>query len=370
MIKKDSESSQIRALEQWILAEMVKDDPSDPIAHKVSQLAEEYINEGKSNYDYMKALYVMSQGREQSMVSIIKRFKQSQSGFFNKMDNNELLFSSKNTIDRERTRMLLQGFLTEKDDKSTIFSTSDKRESRLSTREQLALNDDIDPVVELIEEGVCKYISGILQELKNINIIINTNKTMNSNIRERNLFPQSTPSSIFNVLLYDPWGEYKMVEKLEMDIQKRYENKMQNREQQKPDAPEEKQSQKAASDAGGQNAQGGATGQPPKKKKPVFEDYTEIYRVLLKNKQEKLKENDSKDKNAEDQKKCISMFASEGNFNSQRNATDSNFIRREPFPERRDVVSNSITMQHLIFFFENSIIYRCSKFHFKANMLT
>lgn len=61
--------------------------------------------------------------------------------------------------------------------------------------------------------------------------------------------------------------------------------------------------------------------------------YAEIYRLLLKNKQEKLKENDNKDKNAEDQKKCILMFAQEGNFASQRTQQEANFARRDTFSE-------------------------------------
>ena len=37
--------------------------------------------------------------------------------------------------------------------------------------------------------------------------------------------------------------------------------------------------------------------------------------------------------------------------------------------QRKENLSNSITMSHLIFFFENSPMYKNSKHHFKANML-
>jgi hypothetical protein len=39
------------------------------------------------------------------------------------------------------------------------------------------------------------------------------------------------------------------------------------------------------------------------------------------------------------------------------------------FPQRKENYSNSITMNHLIFFFENNPMYKNSKHHFKANML-
>lgn len=70
-------------------------------------------------------------------------------------------------------------------------------------------------------------------------------------------------SLCYNIMLFEPMGEYKLVEKLEMEEQKRNENKIQNKDQ-KPDQAEEKASQKPTSDMNGL-AQ-------PKKKKPVFED--------------------------------------------------------------------------------------------------
>lgn len=161
--------------------------------------------------------------------------------------------------------------------------------------------------------------------------MINFNKTLSSVIKDRNQ-PGLESANYCNVTLVDPSVEYKMVEKIEMEDQKRNENKIQNKEQ-KMDMPEEKVSQKPGSDKDG--AAGAA-----KKKKPIFEDvrqnsaqYTEIYRILLKNKQEKLKENDNKDKNAEDQKKCVEIFAKEAGFASQRNTNEPNFARREIYYE-------------------------------------
>ena len=37
-------------------------------------------------------------------------------------------------------------------------------------------------------------------------------------------------NQLANVMLYDPWGEYKLVEKYEMEEQKRNENKIQNKD--------------------------------------------------------------------------------------------------------------------------------------------
>lgn len=46
-----------------------------------------------------------------------------------------------------------------------------------------------------------------------------------------------------------------------------------------------------------------------------------------------MKESDNKDKNVEDQKKCVEIFAKDNVFNSQRGNMDPNFSRREIFFE-------------------------------------
>ncbi len=152
---------------------------------------------------------------------------------------------------------------------------------------------------------------------------------MSAGIKDRAMFSQEKNRHL-NVTIYEPLSQYKLEEKLEMEEQKKNENKIQNKDQ-KPDQAEEKASQKPGSDMN-------AAAQP-KKKKPVFDDvaaasqYTEIYRILLKNKQEKLKENDNKDKNAEDQKKCIQIFAQEGSGFNQRSNQESSYPRTEVFNE-------------------------------------
>lgn len=94
-------------------------------------------------------------------------------------------------------------------------------------------------------------------------------------------------------MLIDPTVEYKMVEKIEMEDQKRNENKIQNKEQ-KVDMPEEKISQKPVSEKEG-GAVGG-TGQP-KKKKTVFDDvrnYESVYRNLQDSVEEQTRKNEGK----------------------------------------------------------------------------
>lgn len=90
---------------------------------------------------------------------------------------------------------------------------------------------------------------------------MNINKTLSSVIKDRSQ-PGLESSNFCNVTLIDPSVEYKMVEKLEIEDQKRNENKIQNKEQ-KPDMQEDKASLKQGSDKDGNAA---------KKKKPVFED--------------------------------------------------------------------------------------------------
>lgn len=94
--------------------------------------------------------------------------------------------------------------------------------------------------------------------------MININKTLSSVIKDRNQ-PGLETTTFSNVMLIDPTVEYKMVEKNEMEDQKRNENKIQNKEQ-KVEIQEDKISMKPVSDKdGGANAQA-------KKKKTVFDD--------------------------------------------------------------------------------------------------
>ena len=94
--------------------------------------------------------------------------------------------------------------------------------------------------------------------------IVNINKTLSSVIKDRSQHGLEN-SPFCNVMLIDPTVEYKMVEKNEMEDQKRYENKIQNKEQ-KVDMQEDKVSQKPVSE------KEGGTGAQPKKKKAVFDD--------------------------------------------------------------------------------------------------
>ena len=142
---------------------------------------------------------------------------------------------------------------------------SEKQEDRRSIRdERLSGGDDIDSVVDLMEDGLSLYMTQILTELFKAHSIINYNKTLNGAVKDKSIIGFES-NQLVNVMLYDPWGEYKLVEKYEMEEQKRNENKIQNKDQQKPDNQEDKQSQKPASD----NANVAALA---KKKKPVFED--------------------------------------------------------------------------------------------------
>ena len=100
----------------------------------------------------------------------------------------------------------------------------------------------------------------------------------------------------------------------------------------------------------------------------MFDDYAEIYRILLKNKQEKLKENENKDKNAEDQNKTIQAFAIEANMTSQKLAGETISLRRDTYNDKKHYPSNNISLQHLVHFFERSPKYANSKYHFKAMM--
>lgn len=236
---------------------------------KINQLVEQCIRENKSYYEFKKRLYTLDPGYEQQqyMLDIIKKVENSMNpaGFVAHQDMNYYVLNSKNTIDKERTKAVLNSILAEKEDRK------EKEEKRAGRDSQMAMsNEELDPVIETLEEGLFLYMYRMVDELAKINTVgvsnktINTNKKLNSVIKDKTL---NENSAYCNVTLVDPLVEYKHVEKMEMEDQKRNENKIQNKEQ-KPDVQEEKVSQKPVSgiDAAGANAN------QQKKKKPVFDD--------------------------------------------------------------------------------------------------
>ena len=84
---------------------------------------------------------------------------------------------------------------------------------------------------------------------------------------DRDRVKRSKEESEFSFLeLSDPLGEYKQIEKLDMEEQKIYENKLQNRDQRADDDDKTVVSQQPS-----------ATNNDPKKKKAVFDDVGKIH---------------------------------------------------------------------------------------------
>lgn len=269
MIRSEDKDSQQKIMRlHSVLRNQIE--PGSPLYAKINQVVEQCIRENKSYYDFKKRLYTLENNYEQQqlMLDLIKKFESSSnpSGFVAHVDMTDYVLNSKNTIDRERTKAVMMSILAEKDDRK-------EREDRRTTREPpLSMSaEEMDPVIDTMEEGVFNYISNLINELYKINHIINVNKTWNSVIKDRTL-QENTPYC--NVTLVDPLVEYKNVEKMEMEDQKRNENKIQNKEQ-KVDAQEDKVSQKPVSGIDG----AGANANLAKKKKPVFDDVNDILLV-------------------------------------------------------------------------------------------
>lgn len=85
----------------------------------------------------------------------------------------------------------------------------------------------------------------------------------------------------------NPLEEYNNMTKMELDEQRNYEGKIQNKDNKAADVEEENK---------------------VKKKKINNDDYNEIFKILYKNRMEKLKDNDTTQKNTEDQNMCIDYF--------------------------------------------------------------
>lgn len=248
-----------------------------------------------------------------------------------------------------------------------------------------------------MEEGLLQYIGSIVQELSKVNKMVNDSKFVNP--RHKLLGSGFGHSGInselgnenhvlaLSVVLHDPWSAYKTAEKEDLEQQKRNEEKIHQKDPNKPENQVEEGSNVAGrisantgnaaktspnkapseKDQRGDAAQKDQAAQ--KKKKAVFDDYTEIYKILLKNKQEKIKENENKDKNAENQDKTIQAFAMEANLTSQKNTGEQANQRRDTYNDKKHYPSNNITLQHLVHFFECSPKHKNSKHHFKASML-
>lgn len=179
-----------------------------------------------------------------------------------------------------------------------------------------------------------------------------------------------------SVVLHDPWSSYKTAEKEDIEEQKRNEEKIHQKDPSKPENQGEDgfnaaktSPNKAPSE---KDQKGDPTQKDPaaqKKKKAVFDDYTEIYKILLKNKQDKIKENENKDKNSENQDNTIRAFAMEANLTSQKLTGEQANQRRDTYNDKKHYPSNNITLQHLVHFFECSPKHKHSKHHFKASML-
>lgn len=146
-----------------------------------------------------------------------------------------------------------------------------------------------------------------------------------------------------SVTVTDPLAEFKHQEKLELAEQKLLENKIQNKEKKIQENEEKNQ----------------------KKKKAILDDYTEIYRILLKNKQDRMKENENSMKNTEEQNQQIKYFI-EGAANRQKN--DLNMLgKRQPMMmDRKDSTMMTLNNKHVAFFLENHPRYRKSKLLLKS----
>lgn len=265
--------------------------------------------------------------------------------------------------------------------------------SSLSSRQ----DEESEHCVEILEEGLLSFMSSIIQQLSLVNKMENDSKFINPRHKLTGSgFGHSGINSdlgaenhvyALGVILHDPLSDFKTVEKEDLEEQKRNEEKIQQKDASKPENANEeggnnagtlfvyegnqnKPSPNKATSEKDHKADQNAKDQPnQKKKKAVFDDYAEIYKILLKNKQEKLKDNESKDKNTEDQFKTIQKFAQEADMVSQKVGTDLSSIRRDTHNEKKHYPSNNITLMHLVHFFERSHKYKNSKYHFKAMML-
>ena len=219
--------------------------------------------------------------------------------------------------------------MSEKDDR-------DKRASRDISI--LTSNEDIDPILTLMEEGLKKYISSIVTELLHINYV-----GSNYSDHQRQQTPQhelehQRPRHVRARKKPPPErDDLRAAEPVQAGRKARDGGAEEEREQDPEQRPEAGPGRRQSFAAAGQRLERNSAAEEEeacvRRCSLCGPQYTEIYRILLKNKQEKLKENDNKDKNAEDQKKCIQIFAQEGSGFNQRSNQENSYQRAEVFNE-------------------------------------
>lgn len=112
---------------------------------------------------------------------------------------------------------------------------------------------------------------------------------------------------------------------------------------------------------------------PMKRKKQNEDDFNEIFKVLYKTRQEKMKDNDSTQKNTEDQNRCIELFAKGvKEKNNELNNTKQMLNKRENsnVNMKGEPYSMNLTMKHLIFYMENNEKWNKSKLLCRAYFLS
>ena len=109
-----------------------------------------------------------------------------------------------------------------------------------------------------------------------------------------------------------------------------------------------------------------------RRKKQNEDDFSEIFKILQKTRQEKMKDNDSTQKNTEDQNRCIELFAKgQKDKGNMLNDTKTMLNKRENLNENKkgEGFSKNLTIKHLIFYLENHERWEKSKLLYKAYFL-
>ena len=219
--------------------------------------------------------------------------------------------------------------MSEKDDR-------DKRGSRDLTI--LSSNEEMDPIINLMEDGLKKYIASIVTELLRINSVGSNNSDHQLQQAAQHERRHQRSRDVLARKEQTPQrDDLRTAQPVQARGEARDGGAEEEREQDPEQRPEAGPGRRQSFAAAGQRLERNSAAEEEeacvRRCSLCGPQYTEIYRILLKNKQEKLKENDNKDKNAEDQKKCIQIFAQEGSGFNQRSNQESSYPRTEVFNE-------------------------------------
>ena len=216
---------------------------------------------------------------------------------------------------------------------------------------EVLLSKGLEDGQEQLENGLLYFMKETIEELKQVSKEAQFNEDRNIG-RFYNPVKKDEEGNCKLLVLRDPLGDYKFAEKRELELEKFYEDKILNNREK-----EEKRIEEAK-----------LTKNEPKKKK-LFNEDSEILKMISKMKLEKAKDADSLTKQAEDINQAIQFFVQ--GPGTEKETREGLLGKREEMGADGNRVKRSgvhISHKHLTFYLESNLRYKKSRHLLTAYM--